>query len=218
MHQEPSEIVILKPTMVFMSFLASQLPESELPTMELLQTDSTAYVIPKKDSDDATLDELQKHFSTMFRHEICRWLGKDARNPIETSFFDFLCCFKFEMHDHIILMESSIKAGQQALIIKPRSVLLNWVKTSLDEIEDMVHVKEQVQLSHLVENATVMVKNFTKLSEIKPFFEHYYKSIFETSMSRMSGEKEHWPIVQSFQAFRRYFSVHIHTQLIHLCS
>lgn len=216
MHQKQNEIVVLKPTLVFLSFLASQLPEHDLPSLKLLQTDNSAYVIHKQNSDEATLGEIEKHFTEMFRHEICRWLGDKAYNEIETSFLDFLCCFKFEFHSHIILMEPSIEQGHQLLTIKPRSVLLSWMKSAVEDQDDLANVMERVNLTHLVENATVMVKNFTSLKEIKPFLMQYYKPIFETAMSRMSTQSDQWPVVNSFQSFLRYFSVEIHTQLIHL--
>lgn len=216
MHQSQSEIVVLKPTTVFLAFLASQLPEKDLPNLKLLQTDNTAYVIPKQTSDEETLDLLEKHFSTMFRHEICRWLGNEARNEIETSFFDFLCCFKFELHSHIVLMESSIKEGHLALNIKPRTVLLNWIKTTVEHDNELSDVMERVTLTQVAENSTVMVKNFSSIKDIKPFLKQYYKPIFETAMSRMSNQPAQWPQVTSFESFSKYFAIEIHTQLIHL--
>ncbi|RUQ79218.1 hypothetical protein [Legionella septentrionalis] len=216
MQQSQWEIVILKPTSLFLSFLASQLPEVDLPDLNLLQTDTTAYIIPRHDNEEDTLDEIERHFTTMFRHEICRWLGKDARNEIEGSFLDFLCCFKFELHSQIVLMEPSIHAGQQLLCVKPRSVLLKWMKSSAEDQSDLTMVLEKVNLSHLAENATVIVKNFKDLAEVKPFIKHYYRPIFKAEMLRMCDRAEQWPYVDSFEAFSRYFSVEIHTQLIHL--
>ncbi|WP_133128248.1 hypothetical protein [Legionella nagasakiensis] len=210
------EVVILKPTSVFQSFLASQLSDIELPALKVLQTDTTAYTIRKHDNEEATLDEIERHFSSMFQHEISRWLGKDARNEIEGSFLDFLCCFKFELHSQIVLMEPSIQEGQQLICIKPRSVLLKWMKSAVEEQSDLATVLEQVNLSRLAENATVVVKNFKELSEIKPFIKHYYRPIYKAEMLRMCDRAEQWPEVDSFQAFSRYFAVEIHTQLIHL--
>ena len=145
MHQRQSEIVVLKPTTVFLSFLASQLPEKDLPSLKILQTDNTAYVISKKPSDDETLSEIEKHFPTMFRHEISRWLGKNAHNDIEKSFLDFLCCFKFELHSHIILMEPSIEEGHQLVQIKPRTALLNWIKDEVEESGRIVYYNGESQ-------------------------------------------------------------------------
>ena len=216
MHQGSSEIVVLRPTTVFLSFLASQLPESDLPSLKLLQTDCTAYVIKKHHSVVTTIEEIEKNSSTMFRHEICRWLGNNARNEIEASFLDFLCCFKFEMHSHLVLMESSLEAGHQLLVIKPRSSLLEWMKSSVEGQEELENVMERVSVAHLTENATVIIKNFPDLKEIKSFIKQYYKPIFETAMSRMSNESSEWPVVNSFQSFSQYFTVEIHTQLIHL--
>jgi hypothetical protein len=216
MHQGPSEILVLRPTAVFLSFLASQLPESDLPSLKLLQTDCTAYAIKKHHAVVTTIEEIEKNFSTMFRHEICRWLGDNARNEIEASFLDFLCCFKFEMHSHLVLMESSLEVGHQLLVIKPRSSLLEWMKSAVEGQEELENVMERVSVAHLAENATVIIKNFPDLKEIKSFMKQYYKPIFETAMSRMSNQSSEWPVVNSFQSFSQYFSVEIHTQLIHL--
>jgi hypothetical protein len=216
MRQDQSEIVVLKPTTVFLAFLASQLPESHLPSLKLLETDNTAYTIPKLDSDDATLDFIEKHFPTMFRYEISRWLGDKARNTVETSFLDFLCCFKLEMHSHIILMESELEKGHQLIEIKPRKALLEWVKSKLEDEAELSDVLEKVSLSQLAENSTVLVKNFTNLKEIKPFLQHYFQPIFETAMTRLSAQSKEWPAVDSYTTFSKYFAVQIHTQLIHL--
>lgn len=216
MRQRQSEIVVLKPTTVFLAFLASQLPEGNLPSLKTLNTDNTAYVIPKQESDDATLAYIQKHFPSMFRHEISRWLGDKARNSVETSFLDFLCCFKFEMHSHIILMEQNVEEGYQLLNIKPRDALLKWIKSELEGQDELVDVLEKVSVSQLAENSTVIVKNFHSIKDIKPFLQLYYKPIFETAMTRISNQTEQWPEVNSFQAFSKYFAVQIHTQLMHL--
>lgn len=216
MQQSQWEIIILKPTAVFLSFLASQLPHVNLPDLRLLQTDNTAYVIKKQKDDEETLNEIERHFARMFRHEICRWLGEDARNEIEGSFLDFLCCFKFELHSQIVLMEDSFDNGKQLIRIKPRSVLLKWMKTAVEEQPELTTVLENVSLSHLAENATVLVKNFNILSDIKPFLKQYYHILFEAEMLRMCDNEEQWPMVDSYQTFSRYFTVDIHTQLIHL--
>ncbi|KTD63355.1 hypothetical protein [Legionella spiritensis] len=210
------EVIILKPTKVFLSFLASQLNDSNLPDLGLLHVDNTAYVIPKQNSDEATLNEIERHFTTMFRHEICRWLGNDARNEIEGSFLDFLCCFKFELHSQIVLMEKNLSEGRQLLRIKPRSVLLKWMKSAVEDDRELSDVLEKINITHLSENATVVVKNFEHLGEVKPFLKHYYKPIFEAEMLRMCERQEQWPAVDSYQTFSRYFAVDIHTQLIHL--
>ncbi len=210
------EIIILKPTPVFLSFLASQLPTINLPELRLLQTDNTAYVIAKQESDEETLNEIERHFTTMFRHEIKRWLGSDAYNEIEGSFLDFLCCFKFELHSHIVMIEPSISKGKQLLRIKPRSVLLKWIRAAVEEQSDLSNILDRVNLSHLAENATVVIKNFDKLNEIKPFLQAYYQPLFEAEMLRMCNKAEEWPAVDSYEAFSRYFAIDIHTQLIHL--
>lgn len=216
MQQSNREVIILKPTKVFLSFLEAQLPYVDLPDLKTLQIDTTAYTIPKLDNEEDTLNEIEKHFPTMFRHEIARWLGEDSHNEIEGSFLDFLCCFKFEMHSQIVLMEPTLQDGHQLLCIKPRALLLKWMKTAVEEQQDLAAVIERVSLTQLSENATVVVKNFDQLTEVKPFIRHYHKPIFKTEMLRMCDQEKYWPELQSYETFARFFAVEIHTQLIHL--
>jgi hypothetical protein len=217
MQQCHREIVILKPTSVFLAFLAAQAPDADLPPLEILQTDTTAYTILRQDGEEETLDEIERHFSTMFRYEIRRWLGDEATNPIEGSFLDFLCCFKFEMHSQIVLMETSVEKGRQLLCIKPRSVLLKWIKSTAEEQqEDFGDVLERVTLTQLSENATVVVKNFKQKADIQNVVEHQFHSIFKAEMLRMCDKTGLWPDVETFEQFNQYFAIEIHTQLVHL--
>lgn len=210
------EIVILKPTSVFLSFLAAQGPVTELPSLEILQADTTAYTIERQEGEEETLDEIERHFPTMFRHEINRWLGGRARNPIEGSFLDFLCCFKFEMHTQIVLMEPSVEHGRQLLCIKPRSVLLKWIKSNVEEQEGQGDLMERVTLSRLSENATVVVKNFENKADIQLLIEHHFRPMYNAEMLRMCEKTDQWPNVNTSETFNEYFSIEIHTQLVHL--
>ncbi len=216
MKESSLEVVILKPTQVFLSFLAAQVPDIDLPDLKTLQTDTTAYVIAKQPNEEATLEEIERLFPTMFRHEIARWLGDDAYNDIHASFLDFLCCFKFEMHSQMVLMERSVGEGQQLLCIKPRSVLLKWIKSSVEADDECNDVVERITLQHIVEDSTVLVKNFNSLADVKPFVNQYYKAIFKAEMYRMCDQTDIWPKVDSVEDFLRYFLVEIHTQLVHL--
>lgn len=216
MDRSQWEIIILKPTSVFLSFLAAQHPHVDLPEQRLAETDNTAYVIRRQPNEEATLDEIERYFPLMFRHEIKRWLGEGVRSEIESSFLDFLCCFKFELHSQVVLMEPTMSKGESLLCIKPRSLLLKWLRASIEDDDELTSILERVNLSHLVENSTVVIKNFKQLSDVKPFIEHNFQPIFKAEMSRMCDKEEQWPVINTVEAFSRYFSVEIHTQLIHL--
>lgn len=215
MKQKLSEIVVLKPTTVFLSFLASQLPEHQVPQWSSLQTDCTAYSFLQQQNNNAMIDEVEKHFSKMFRHEICRWLGAEARNPITKNFLDFLCCFKLEWHSHLIVLEPSLEQGHQLIELRPRSALLQWMKTMVEDDEELTDVLTNVNLATLSENATVVVKNFPQLAAIKPFLQDHYAAIFTAAMRRFSSDSSTWPKIDSYSSFCRYFTVIIHRQLIH---
>jgi hypothetical protein len=219
MQHKQRDVIFLKPAPAFLSFLKTHLPHSPMPSLRALQTDTTAYSLPQHDNnDDALLDTIESHFESMFRHEISRWLGIDATRDLKASFLDFLCCFKFEFHTHLVLLESSCEANQMVLRLKPRPNLLRWMQSSHieEDGDETVLVLEQVKLSHLTENATVVIKSFQHRDDVQPFMKHYFRPIFKTEMMRLCESREQWPPVQSFDDFNRYFSVDVHSTLIHL--
>lgn len=216
MQPQKVEIVITKPTCVFLAFLASQLPETHLPDLKLLQTNTTAYIIPKKGSSEACIDEIEKHFSTMFRHEIRRWLGPAAINEIENNFLDFLCCFECNFHSHIILIEPELANDLQVVKVKPRAMLLEWMKSVVADDRGLSTIVNGLEISQLRENASLIIKRLNPLSAINSFLSIYYLPIFEAVMSRMSTQSSQWPAVSTFNDFKTYFEIELHTQLINL--
>ncbi len=219
MQLQPREVLLLKPTPAFLSFLAAQLPGTALPPLRLLQTDTTAYTLPLHETEEALLDTLEAKFLSMFQYEVKRWLGDEILFNLNASFLDFLCCFKFEMHSHMIVLEPSFQAGQQLLRVKPRLLLLKRMQQdALEEGSegDVTTLLEQVTLSHLTENATVIIKHFDTLKEVHPFVKQYFRPIFKMEMVRVCESRKAWPSMNSFEDFSRYFLVDIHTHLIHL--
>ncbi len=211
-----ASVVILKPTAVFINFLAKEFPCANIPDLAELKADPTAYTMAQQSDDEATLQEIERHFTQMFKNEIYRAIGAQVSHDVEVSFLDFLCCFKFEIHSQIVIMEPSLEQGHQLLRVKPRSVLLSWMKKSCDESIDFHDVLQHVNIAHLCDNATVLVKNFQHTTEIQPFVQHYYRPIFKAEMLRICEAATPWPEVDSFETFNRYFAVELHTQLVHL--
>ena len=212
MQQCQREIIFLKPTSALLSFLAEQLPNVTLPDLNAIQSDTTAYTIPVHQTDDALLDTIERHFSYMFQYEIERWLGAEATLDI-----------KFEIHSNIVLLEPSMQDGKQLLRVKPRALLLKKMQEMLesnlgdhDDDDQDVLVIDQIKLAHLTENATVVIKNFQQVDEIKPFVQQFYRPIFKLEMMRMCEQREQWPEMLSFDDFSRYFLVDVHSNIIHL--
>lgn len=216
MPQNQSDVIILKPTSSFLSFLSAHFPDAILPDKATLHRDLTAYTLPQQVSEEGTLMEIERHFLRMFQHEARRVLGTQATHDIDVTFLDFLCCFKFELHSNVVLMESSVSEGQHLLCVKPRSVLLTWIKSTLDDTDDLAPVLDKVNLAHLTDNATVLIKNFENHVDVSAFVRRYYRPLFKAEMFRLFDHVEHWPDVDSFPAFNRYFSVEVHTHLVHL--
>ena len=57
------EVIILKPTPVFQAFIAAQCPDIDAPDLKTLQTDCTAYAIPKQANDEETLNTIESHYN-----------------------------------------------------------------------------------------------------------------------------------------------------------
>ncbi len=216
MTQSESNILILKPTSQFISFISSQLPGIELPSLDLLRADTTAYSLPGCDSDDAVLAELEKFFPLMLKYEASRLVGPECANNITGSFLDFLCCFKFDLHSRVLLMEPTIYDAHQLVSVKPRAIEFKWRPMAQENQLDFSSLLKKIDLSRFSESATILVKNFEYLTDISPFIQHHYEPLVNAEMTRMSESAEDWPSVNSFTMFSEYFEVEIHSQLIHL--
>ena len=99
------EIIVLKPTSRFLSFLVELRPDLRWPELVSFQKDTTAYTLRRHVTDDDLLEEMLLNFPRMFQHEIARWLGEEASSQITGSFFDFLCFFKFELHTQLVRLQ-----------------------------------------------------------------------------------------------------------------
>lgn len=216
MKQAQWEIVILKPTSVFCHFLASQIPQASHPDPALINCDNTAYLMHKQANHQSTVAELESCFQSMFHHEICRWLGSQAFNEIEQSFIDFMCCFEVTYHTHYLLMEPSHEETHQLLRLKPRPILLQWMEMALGDDDESIALLEKVTIEQVAENSTLALKNFQRLSDIKDFMQTYYSKLFKFEMKRMCDDESLWPEMNNYSQFCRYFSIDIHTQLIHM--
>lgn len=216
MEKSQWEVIIVKPTTVFLSYLAKHFPHIELPELSILQADATAYTMRRQPSEEQIVQELERHYATIFRHEISRTIDAYVAEEVETSFLDFLRCFKFELHSQVVLMEPSIMEGHQLLCIKPRSVLIKWMQTTIEDQNEMISILERVNVGRLAEDTTVVVKNFHQLTDVKPFINHHFKPIYHAEMERMCDKADQWPEVDSLEEFNRYFAVEVHTQLMHL--
>lgn len=215
MQHLPVEVVILRPTTVFLTFLSVQLANNFKIDLKLLNTDCSAYIIPKHQSEENTLKEIETKFPIMFRYEIARWLGFDARNNIENNYLDFTCCFRMQFHSHII-WQDPIENNAQLLIVKPRIKLLQWLKSVVNEAEQYTDLLEVVKLSHVQENSSVIIKTITAAEEITLFLHKNFQSIAENALHRFTSKVQDWPVINSFACFKEYFFIEIHTHLIYL--
>lgn len=215
MSQMKSCIIVLKPTSFFTSFVIEQLPDFDCPNEEDLESDYTAYTLPVCDSDDDLLEHLERLFPFMFRHEVTRLLGKHLATKIKADFLDFLCCFKFEVHSHSVLMESSIQDCHQLVCVKPRVLDLEWLLESDDQIE-VRGILQAINTSQSGQTASLLVRHYDRLADLKPLVQRYCRPLLKQDFIKKAAQVIQWPSVSSLQMFHRYFAVEVHTQVVHL--
>lgn len=216
MSQMKSCIIVLKPTSFFTSFVIEQLPDFDCPNEEDLESDYTAYTLPVCDSDEALLEHLERLFPYMFRHEAVRLLGKNLAAKITADFLDFLCCFKFEVHSHTVLMEESIDDCHQLVCVRPRVVDLEWLPETDGEQIEVRGFLQAFNASQPSQTASGLVRNFDRLADLKPLVQRYCRPLLQQDFMKKAAQLIQWPSVSSLQMFHRYFAVEVHTQLVHL--
>lgn len=216
MSQFKSCIIILKPRSFFTSFVAEQLSDFDCPLEEDLESDYTAYTIPACDSDEALFEQLERLSPYMFRHEVVRLLGKNLASKIKADFLDFLCCFRFEVHAHSVLTESSIEDCHELVCVKPRVIDLEWKPATNDDEIEVRDILQTMNLSQVPQTASVLVKKFDKLADIKPLMQRYCRPLLKQEFMKKAAQLIQWPSTSSIQMFNRYFAIEVHTQLVHL--
>lgn len=216
MSQTKLSVLILKPTENFLGWIASQFPDVELPRLAAIQQDNTAYSIPRYIDNESFLETIETFYPLMLRHESSRLLGQVLSSHLTGSFFDFLCCFRFELHTEVMMMESNLGKRDSLLCIKPRTIELSCASSDTKHSKAEEATEDSLQLSHFMDNTTALVKNFRDVSEVAPFIKHHYRPIFRQEMQRLSEDAQYYPVVNSFKIFTRYFNVEYHSQVVHL--
>jgi hypothetical protein len=216
MSQFKSCIIILKPTSFFTSFVIEQLPDFDCPNEEDLESDYTAYTIPACDDDEALLEHLERLFPFMFRHEVNRLLGKQLGSKIKADFLDFLCCFKFEVHAHSVITESSINDCRQLVCVKPRTIDLDWQPANEESEIEVRGFLNTLNTAQTAQTASVLVKKFDRSADLKPLIFRYCKPLLRQEFMKKAAQIIQWPSASSLQIFNRYFAIDVHTQLVHL--
>ena len=216
MSRFKSCIIILKPTSFFTSFVAEQLPDFDCPTEEDLESDCTAYTIPACDDDEAVLEHLERLFPYMFRHETTRLVGESLASNIQADFLDFLCCFRFETHTHSVFMERSMQDCEQLVCVKPKAVDLEWLPAANAEQIEVRDVLQALHAQQASQTASVLVKRFDKLADLKPLVHKYCRPLLKQDFMKKAAQLIQWPSASAMQTFNRYFAVEVHSHVVHL--
>jgi hypothetical protein len=210
MKYKESNVLILKPTAKFIPFIQSQLPDLDWSELSNLQFKSTAYVMQNIKNDDDLLAEVERLYPLILKVELGKLIGAKSAKKITGSFFDFLCCFKFEVQPQTVSAESHVKSHKKEIKIKPESVVfpVNQGKITLMDLCEKI---EEAGLTRSVE-----VKNFNVISQVVNFIRRYYIHIFNVEISRMSDSASKWSVTKFFRVLRRSFKFDLHTDSVHL--
>lgn len=210
------EVMILNPTAIFYELMIHLLPADQKPDIQIFNVDNTAYLLRRQVNDHALLAFIQKRFKMIFQYEMSRWIHFNEQVDFESKYIDFLCCFNIEMHNQIILFEKSMDESQCLLKIKHKEPMMSWIKNRAKNNDELKDICKKITLSHLNENASIILKNFYDIHYIKHFLKKRYYDIYEIEMLRMCNSKKDWPKIDSFDEFCLYFGFSVHTHVIHL--
>ncbi|OGV28946.1 MAG: hypothetical protein A3E88_02625 [Legionellales bacterium RIFCSPHIGHO2_12_FULL_35_11] len=120
MKYKESKVLLLKPAGKFISFIQFNFPNLNWNGLDA-QFDQTAYILPESSDDDGLILEMEKFYSEIFQNELEKIIGNKLAKKVKTTFFDFLSCFKFEIHEDITIF------GKNGFL-KPKLVKVNFSK------------------------------------------------------------------------------------------
>lgn len=215
MKYKEANILILKPTVKFISFIQLNLPNLDWTSLEDLKFETTAYVVRDIQNDDDLLIELERMYLLIFNTEISKILGKKLAKKINCSFFDFLNCFKFEIHKKAALTNLITNDRQQVASIKPKSVSINVpIIAGKTNLMDICEALEQVNLAS---KQQIIVKGFNQVEELFDFIKRYYKFIFNFKFNICSSDiANKFNIFSDLKLLRRYLKVEMHSDSLHV--
>lgn len=211
MPQNELSILILKPTKNFIALISAQFPDFYDSDSSLPCLNNMAYSIPKCHDDESVLNVLENFYPLIFQHELNRLVGNKVSERIDATFFDFLCCFKFELYSDVVMMDTTKDNAERVLCVEPRSVSLFCSPQASQVTREKLSLKPS--LNHYT---TAWVKSFRDETEIDLFLKHHYRPILQEEMKRFSNDAAYLPVVNSFKLFTRYFDVKWHAPLVRL--
>ena len=96
------QVAIIKPKAPYVDWI-NTLPGTVDPTtVDNLQTDCTALLLPHFDTDEESLNYLKKNFRTIFEYELYGWHTDKGSWPNKLTFKQFQEWFNIEFHSEVI--------------------------------------------------------------------------------------------------------------------
>ncbi len=206
MIKNQQELMFVEPTNLFFKLLKLNNVTFKDIKKAHLKVDKTACFIRKHSHTEQTIDEIERHYKDIFLYEIRRWLGKNFKLNFEPSLYDFANCFKLSFHQNVYLVKKDVQAGNIIGVnIKPRPDLLKWFKTNTN-LDSNYHAK--ITLSSLQQNSTIVLNWQDDLEQTHDFVMSYFTKFAEFENNRLSLSC--FPIIKSFDDFKRFFTISIH--------
>lgn len=201
--RQRSQLLVLKPTAVFYAFLISQLKDKALPHFSELHINQTCWIMPYFDDDEKTIDHIEANFSYLFQHEIRRWLGKEASNPIIYDWDNFVLSFDFLFHTCLYTSHPiNVQNDLCAIIVHPKRTLL----------KSLPLINQSTQVNGLCENGTVMITTYTSLDDIMHFCHNQYPLFVNLEQQRIALPVS--TLITSYEQFIHYYRFTVHLSIL----
>lgn len=96
------QVAIIKPNDPYIQWINS-LPGTDVPvSIDNLQTDCTAILLPHFDKEEESMNYLKKIFRPIFEYELLGWHTDEKAWPRKRTFSLFQEWFKIEFHTEVI--------------------------------------------------------------------------------------------------------------------
>ena len=169
MRNKELNVVTLKPTIQLLAFIDANITNVNWSKIACKKCIDNAYILKDVIDEDSLIDALEKIYVYIFRYELKKLVGPKKAKKAQVSFYDFLSCFKFEVHSHKSIISKINEFGQKATFVK-----LNTFDLELLFKNRAIHLMDicdEIALLNLSFEKEIHIKRFSHIVMLKLFWQ-----------------------------------------------
>jgi hypothetical protein len=165
-------VVTLKPTIRLLAFIDANISNVKWSNISSKKGLDNAYVLKDVIDEDSLIDELEKIYPYIFRYELRKIVGGKKLRKVSISFYDFISCFKFEVHPQKSIINKVNESRKKATFIKLNSVDIRALKNNTLNLMDIC---DEIKLLNLSFEQEINLKKLSRIVKLKLLFKRLNK-------------------------------------------